>query len=240
LLYRLLIGDTKMSPEKQSGGGEKSGGGKGSGREGDKRRYFRSRKRGRKATAESSAESSGSSQPNSKGEGKGKSAPPVSTDEAKARRERRRRRRMKSKRKSMPDMVAPMPVVDDEVYPEPKKVLVYTHVLRPSLRDSYEFRADTFGKVTRQLEDFNINIASLFAPLAADGTLPIIPPLVDPNQTEQEARDAEAASAALRARRMALLIRNDDEDEAEWNSQEGPDDSSAGGGAEDDSTLANA
>ena len=35
-------------------------------------------------------------------------------------------------------------------------------MIRPSTRDSYEFRSDPFSKISRRLEDFHIDLSSIF------------------------------------------------------------------------------
>lgn len=48
-------------------------------------------------------------------------------------------------------------------YRPPDSVLIYTHVVRPSA-GAYEFRAEHFSSVGRTLDDYQIDIDSLFAP----------------------------------------------------------------------------
>lgn len=77
-------------------------------------------------------------------------------------RERRRRRRMRTKQRGQAD-AAPQ-VVEDALKDLPPLVpaFVYTHVIRPMVRDSYEFRTEHFSKVTRRLEDFHIDLSPLY------------------------------------------------------------------------------
>ena len=77
-------------------------------------------------------------------------------------RERRRRRRMRAKQRGPNETTTH--VVEDVLKDLPPLVpsFVYTHVIRPSVRDSYEFRTEHFSKVTRKLEDFHIDLAPLY------------------------------------------------------------------------------
>lgn len=77
-------------------------------------------------------------------------------------RDRRRRRRMRAKQRGPGD--TPTPVVEDILKDLPPLVpaFVYTHVLRPSMRDNFEFRTEHFSKVTRKLEDFDIDLSPLY------------------------------------------------------------------------------
>jgi hypothetical protein len=64
---------------------------------------------------------------------------------------------------------------------------VYTHVLRPMVRDSFEFRTEHFSKVTRRLEDFHIDLTPLY-PEGGDEIksatyVPPIPPSGDEEET---------------------------------------------------------
>ena len=52
--------------------------------------------------------------------------------------------------------------------PSLKPVFVYTHVIRPSVRDSYEFRTEHFAKASRRLEDFNIDLSPFFRSIEED------------------------------------------------------------------------
>jgi hypothetical protein len=119
------------------------------------RRRFRSdRRRDRNPPGEGNAPGEAREQP---------SVHPKALDKAQQeRRERRRRRRLKAKQRgadeTRPEMMAPDPELDLP----PKPVFVYTHVIRPAVRDSYEFRSEHFSKVTRRLEDFRIDLSPLF------------------------------------------------------------------------------
>jgi len=78
-------------------------------------------------------------------------------------RERRRRRRMRAKQRG-PNETTPAPVVEDVLKDLPPLIpsFVYTHVIRPAVRDSFEFRSEHFSKVTRKLEDFHIDLSALY------------------------------------------------------------------------------
>jgi hypothetical protein len=124
-----------------------------------RRRSFRSKRRNR-------------NKPNAEAASPSRSAPAPTEAEDKAqreRRERRRRRRMKMKQRGQADAAAER-VVEDIMkdLPSLKPVFVYTHVIRPSVRDSYEFRTEHFGKVTRRLEDFNIDLMPFFRSVEED------------------------------------------------------------------------
>lgn len=77
-------------------------------------------------------------------------------------RERRRRRRMRAKQRGQDEITTP--VVEDALKDLPALVpsFVYTHVIRPTIRDSFEFRSEHFSKVTRKLEDFHIDLSPLY------------------------------------------------------------------------------
>ena len=63
----------------------------------------------------------------------------------------------------MPSGPSSQTLTDDDLGIVPVgPVSIYTHVIRPSLRDSYEFRSDHFSKVSRRLEDFRIDLSPLF------------------------------------------------------------------------------
>jgi hypothetical protein len=78
------------------------------------------------------------------------------------------RRRRRSRNRSGP-IVTPRveptaeSIVNLEDYQPPSNVFVYTHVLRPDSRDSYEFRAEHFSKLGRRLEDYEIDLSLLFS-----------------------------------------------------------------------------
>lgn len=165
--------------EQNSGGGE--GGNKGGGRK--RKRYIRNRRRSRRPQGDkpevSGEESSSGSAGGSGGGGssrgrsnrrssarsKGRGGDEAALDPVKrARRDRRRRKRSGGRggerEGNGPAIVAPVePMPDLEI--EPKRVFVYTHVARPSLRDAYEYRAEHFTQTGRKLEDFQIDLSSI-------------------------------------------------------------------------------
>jgi len=89
-------------------------------------------------------------------------APPDSDKTRRERSERRRRRRSKSERQAQSSPSQPQPEAEDLNFQPPASVFIYTHVIRPSTRDSYEFRSDPFSKISRRLEDFHIDLSALF------------------------------------------------------------------------------
>lgn len=124
----------------------------------NRRRSFRSKRRNRSKPSAESAPSRPAPAPAPT------PTPTEPLDKAqRERRDRRRRRRMKMKQRGQAD-AAPERVVEDIMkdLPSLKPVFVYTHVIRPSARDSYEFRTEHFAKVTRRLEDFNIDLSPFY------------------------------------------------------------------------------
>jgi hypothetical protein len=79
------------------------------------------------------------------------------------------RRRRRSRNRSGPPVDPKLePVVVENLldygdYQPPVATFIYTHVSRPSNRDSYEFRAEHFSKVGRRLEDYEIDLSQLYA-----------------------------------------------------------------------------
>ncbi|RIK41817.1 MAG: hypothetical protein DCC57_18715, partial [Chloroflexi bacterium] len=78
------------------------------------------------------------------------------------RRERRRRRKLQAKQQGAPEPYVNLLAQDEELNRPSPRVVVYTHVIRPDVRDSYEFRSEHFSKVTRRLEDFKIDLSPFF------------------------------------------------------------------------------
>ena len=107
-------------------------------------------------------------------------------------RERRRRRRMRAKQRGPSE--TPSPVVEDILKDLPPLVpaFVYTHVLRPPVRDSFEFRSEHFSKVTRKMEDFYIDLSPLY-PEGGDEIKGVayMPPLADRSVFEDDDEDDE-------------------------------------------------
>jgi hypothetical protein len=77
----------------------------------------------------------------------------------------RRRRRSRSRTPLVTPRAEPTAesIVNLDDYQPPTNVFIYTHVLRPDSRDSYEFRAEHFSKVGRKLEDYEIDLSILFS-----------------------------------------------------------------------------
>lgn len=166
-----------MSDSNQSAGESSS---KGGGRK--RKRSYRNRRRGRKPqnernesrttdsrtgdtrTGDSPKEEEGGrsrARSNRRGgsRGRGKSNEAGLDPVKRARRERRRRKRAGGRTEFDEDVVAVEPMPDLEI--EPKRVFVYTHVLRPALRDAYEYRAEHFSHTGRTLEDFHIDLSAI-------------------------------------------------------------------------------
>lgn len=137
-----------MTAEKQPSQEGKLGG------KSNRRRPFRGRRRDRK--------------PNAEGEGRGEQPHQTPAKEKaldksqRERRERRRRRRLQAKQQGAADFQVDSLAQDEELNRPSPPVVVYTHVIRPDVRDSYEFRSEHFSKVTRRLEDFKIDLSPLF------------------------------------------------------------------------------
>jgi hypothetical protein len=74
----------------------------------------------------------------------------------------RRRRRNKNRRggegRGQPPVVS---TAREPEYVPPKSVFIYTHTVRPGAA-GYEFRAEHFSKVGRTLDDYDIDLSSLF------------------------------------------------------------------------------
>lgn len=123
----------------------------------NRRRSFRSKRRARKGSAE--REQGASPAAPRTGDKPAPAAPPK-PGAAKEGRERRRRRRSKTR---TPTESRPAAGFEDNIsnLPPLRPAFIYTHVIRPTVRDSYEFRSDHFSKVTRRLEDFNIDLTPM-------------------------------------------------------------------------------
>ncbi|MEX1019366.1 MAG: hypothetical protein WDZ49_06890, partial [Litorilinea sp.] len=178
------MSDQNQSAGEQSGGGGNSGGNSGGG--GRKRkRYFRNRRRGRKPQGDKPATSNEEEAAGARSRGGRRSPakakprnPDANLDPVKrARRDRRRRKRSGDRSgehggerrgdAGRAAEAAPEPMPDLEI--EPKRVFVYTHVLRPALRDAYEYRAEHFSQTGRTLDDFRIDLSPIL--IFPDGDL---------------------------------------------------------------------
>ena len=135
-------------------GGENKGN---DGRKG-RRRYFR-----RKGDDAQAAEPEREAAPPARISGQ--SARAADRNAAADKRTRNKGRRRRSKGKRLGGETRPLPAVDiagDVAYVPPASVYIYTHVVRPDARESYEFRSEHFSSVGRKLEDYDIDLASLF------------------------------------------------------------------------------
>jgi len=156
-----------MADEKQSGSA--SEGGAGNSDKGGRRRYFWRKKRGQKpgGEAEQPKEQPAKEQPSKEQAGGARrSTPKAASNNEKVDRDprnKRRRRRPRSRQglTAEPKVIAPVAPIEDD-YVAPKSVFIYTHVVRPDQRDSYEFRADHFAKGGRRLEDFDLDLSLIF------------------------------------------------------------------------------
>ena len=149
--------------QEQSGRERASGSSGNSGSSRNRRRSYR-RKRSRRSSSSSSESSpqreGGASRSGERSSSRGGSR---SDEKLRENRERRRRRRQKA-RQRQPSEAHTSTAVEDNVsdLPSLKPVFIYTHVIRPDARDNYEFRTEHFSQVTRRLEDFHIDLSSLF------------------------------------------------------------------------------
>ncbi len=181
-----------MATEKPAGSNPGSGPSGGNANKGptknNRRRSLRSKRRGRKPeegseTREQRETRDPRTQP---------SAPKPLEKSVRDNRDRRRRRRMRAKQRGPAETQSP--VVEDVLKDLPPLVpaFVYTHVVRPAMRDSFEFRTEHFSKVTRKLEDFHIDLS----PLSPDGGDEIkgvayMPPNTDRTVFEDDVEDGE-------------------------------------------------
>lgn len=142
-----MAGDTP-TPKNSEGNGKSS-----------RRRSFRSKRRTRKGAADGAGREQ--ADPTARAAAKPTPAPQSKPAPSKDSKERRRRRRSKPRG---PADSRPEAVYEDNVsdLPPLRPTFIYTHVIRPAARESYEFRSDHFSKVTRRLEDFNIDLAPLW------------------------------------------------------------------------------
>ena len=96
-------------------------------------------------------------------------------------RQRKARRRAKSRQRSDDPRAQQMATETDVEYVAPAKVFIYTHSAHPEMRDTYEFRPDHFSHVGRRLDDYQINLTSLFwVEKAGQDDLPIMKTLPKP------------------------------------------------------------
>ncbi|GIV69523.1 MAG: hypothetical protein KatS3mg048_4244 [Caldilinea sp.] len=109
--------------------------------------------------------------------------------EAPARR-RKARRKARSRQRITEEVRAPSSAETEIEYVPPLSVFIYTHTAHPEMRDSYEFRPEHFSKSGRRIEDFHIDISSLFVEggVSADNNAPLLKGLPKPkfNWTDWE------------------------------------------------------
>ena len=142
-----------MADKKESASGsEKSS----QGRKRSRRRYFRRKKSSGGEKSGDSSQKEGKKK--SQGKRRGKSG---SARSGRSRRSRHRRRSRSQKGRSQEPRASILKDIDQNYVP-PQSIFVYTHVVRPDVRDSFEFRTDHFSSVSRNLEDFHIDLSALF------------------------------------------------------------------------------
>jgi hypothetical protein len=205
-----------MADERQTNNPGRSGEGRSGGRK-EGRGFLSRKKRGRKSSGEAKAAGGTPAAPKStppKSTAPKSAAPksaaskPAAQNDAAAqeRRERRRRRRVRSRQQRGQEgsrdsgresrqggKNAPNDLLDmgDTTL---KPVFIYTHVLRPAVREAFESRSEHFSKVTRKLEDFNIDLEPLFAErteTSPAGALAPLRPLSDFDYLDDEEYDEE-------------------------------------------------
>lgn len=233
-----------MSAEKAAGNQPSNSGGTNKGpSKSSRRRPLRSKRRGRKPEeggeprSEHRNETRNESRNESRSEGRGEvrsesrepRAPSTNKSVDKSvrdNRDRRRRRRMRAKQRGASETQAP--VVEDILKDLPPLVpaFVYTHVLRPAMRDSFEFRTEHFSKVTRRMEDFHIDLSPLY-PDGGDEIKGVayMPPLAeragmddefddgDYNEDDDEAGDKATGESGISGELEAL-------DNPDWDAEE--------------------
>jgi len=124
---------------------EKQGGSSRSRRRKSKRRYFRRRKTGEE-------QEDGSKKSRSKSNER-------SRNDRKRRSKKRRSRSARQQKPSGPSIIDEI----NRTYTPPESVFIYTHVVRREQRDApYEFRPEHFAHTGRRMEDFRINLTSLY------------------------------------------------------------------------------
>ena len=125
-----------------------------------RRRYFR-RKKSNQADAPSKESAQQGAKPDAKQtkERRSKRADSSESKSGSGRSRRRKRTRTRSNRETQSRSRKTIMQEIDESYKAPEAVFIYTHVLRPDSRDSYEFRSDHFANITRKLDDFRIDLS---------------------------------------------------------------------------------
>jgi hypothetical protein len=192
----------------------------------NRRRSLRSKRRGRKPeegtgteAREPRTEAREVREPREARQQPNAAKPPVEKN-VRDNRERRRRRRMRAKQRGPSE--TPSPVVEDILKDLPPLVpaFVYTHVLRPPVRDSFEFRSEHFSKVTRKMEDFYIDLSPLY-PEGGDEIKGVayMPPLADRSVFEDDDEDLEEGEN----REIAAEVDVEGLDNPDWDAEESGD-----------------
>ncbi len=151
-----------MADEKRAAANQ--GGKGGDGKKKGRRHYFRLKKR----------EGRGKEEPAEQPQRQAKGNAKLSAAEQSVRSARAKRRRRRSQTRQTPADNRPSILQEIEAdYSPPSSVFIYTHVSRPDQRDSYEFRPEHFSKGSRRLEDFQINLSSLFEETDTDEPGPL-------------------------------------------------------------------
>lgn len=208
------------NPANQGGNNSNSSNNKNSGRN-NRRRSLRSKRRGRKP-----GEGGEVREPREQPAAPKPAATPKPTGDKTAdkdvrdNRDRRRRRRMRAKQRGPNDATPPVRENVLKDLPPLVPAFVYTHVLRPAMRDAFEFRTEHFSQVTRQLEDFHIDLSPLY-PEGGDEIKGVayVPPLAE----------RQAANAALDSDNKYADNEGDDESyddepyDADWEVDNSPD-----------------
>jgi hypothetical protein len=135
------------------------------GQGGGRRRYFRRRQKAGKNTETSSRETSAAETPKVH---KTRSSEKMVAPEREERAQTASRRRRRSRARTAPGVIPRTETPDESIvnlddYVPPASVFIYSHILRPDARDSYEFRAEHFSRVGRKLEDYQIDVSVLFS-----------------------------------------------------------------------------
>lgn len=78
------------------------------------------------------------------------------------RRLRKARRRSRSRQRAADEAKLTNGTEIETDYKAPQAVFIYTFATHPELRDAYEFRPEHFSRVGHKLDDYTIDISSLF------------------------------------------------------------------------------
>jgi hypothetical protein len=130
---------------------------------GGRRRYFRRRQRVGKSPETNVRETSTAETPKSNRVRSSEKVVAAEREERTPAINRRRRSRARITSGVIPRAETPdESIVNLDDYVPPTSVFIYSHILRPDARDSYEFRAEHFSRVGRKLEDYQIDVSVLF------------------------------------------------------------------------------